>query len=78
MIIDLFQIIGLCKCFKGTPQFIRYLKLKQGDAEEDEAPQTWEGRMNQTKTELKKMKSDLEESILMKVADMGDKLLRHV
>ena len=60
---ELYLFINAFKPNVSNPQYIRYLKLKKTDADDDDAIQSWEGRMNQTKTEIRKSQREIMDHI---------------
>ena len=57
--------------------YLKYLKKKSNDLEDDEAPATWEGRMNQTKTEIKKVRTDLDAHLDLKISEETEMFLKN-
>ena len=57
MLIELFMVLNIFNWDNTDPRYVSYLKLKVADEDIDEAESTWEGKLNSTKKEMKKLKT---------------------
>ena len=57
MLIELFMVLNIINWDNTDPRYVSYLKLKVVDEDIDEAESTWEGKLNSTKKEMKKLKT---------------------
>ena len=62
MLIELFIVLNIFNWDNEDPQYVSYLKLKVVDENIDEAESTWEGKLNSSKKEMKKLKTAILEN----------------
>jgi len=62
MLIELFMVLNIFNEDNSNPRYVSYLKLKVADEDIDEAESTWEGKLNSSKKEMKKLKTAILEN----------------